>query len=202
MGTWFKAGWETLAWLTTEAEANRTHLFLKQIYSFLQQRFREPPPHQGARFPTSAPHGGLLPKPTSPCPSRRPPTIPRRALGQPCSSCPQLPKGLRCCQGLGLPPKATREGADCASHLKGELWLGAWSAERPRLPPVCPRAPQECAGVGQGTTRGNLIPECALSTYCVLCSVLDSFCPPGACGLCWRAGNGGRGVGVVRRSQF
>ena len=62
MGTCFKAGWETLAWLTSEAEASRTHLFLKHVYSFLQQRFKEPPPHQGARFPTSAPHRGLLPK--------------------------------------------------------------------------------------------------------------------------------------------
>lgn len=66
MGTCFKAGWETLAWLTSEAEASRTHMFLKHVYSFPQQRFREPPPHQGARFPTSAPQRGLLPKPASP----------------------------------------------------------------------------------------------------------------------------------------
>lgn len=148
MGTCFKAGWETLAWLTSEAEASRTHLFLKHVYSLPQQRFREPPPHQGARFPTSAPQRGLLPKPASPCPSQRPPTIPRRAPGQPCSSCSQLPKGLSCCQGLGLPPKATREGAECASRLKGELRRRAWSVNRPRLPPVCPRAPQGYTGAG------------------------------------------------------
>lgn len=121
MGTCFKAGWETLAWLTAEAEASRTHLFLKHFYSFLQQRFREPPSPSGGQIPHLCSPQGPPPQAASPCPAWRPPTILRRAPGQPCSSCPQLPKGLSCRQGLGLPPKATREGVECASRLKGEL---------------------------------------------------------------------------------